>query len=94
VRFAGDGTFADEDLQPQDAPRSPSAVTNRRSMPGRSRLTEEQGLVGKTMLGAFAREPEGGGIEEVRVPVTLQNRKLLLGPIEFAELPPIEWPDR
>jgi hypothetical protein len=57
-------------------------------------LTAEQGEVGKTMLGAFAREPSDGGLKEVRLPVTLQNRKLSVGPLEFARLPAVEWPDR
>ncbi len=97
VRFRGDGTIAlDENLQPQGA--AGVAVSGYEpaidAMVAAGYMTAEQGSVGKKMLGAFAREPEGGGLEEVRVPVTLQNRKLLIGPIEFAELPPIEWPDR
>jgi hypothetical protein len=97
VRFAGDGTFAlDERLQPQGA----AAVTISGyeqaidAMVAAGYLTGEQGAVGKSMLAAFAREPAEGGLQEVRLPVTLQNRRLLMGPLEFAELPPIEWPDR
>lgn len=97
VRFAGDGTFAlDDELQPQGA--AGVAISGYEqaidAMVAAGYMTEEQGAIGKTMLGAFAREPEVGGLKEVRVPVTLQNRKLLVGPIEFVELPPIEWPDR
>lgn len=97
TRFEGDGTFAlDEQLQPQGAATvlingyEPALA----AMKDAGYLTEEQANIGTTMLDAFAREPEDGGLKEVRLPVTLQNRKLLVGPIEFARIPTIEWPDR
>lgn len=97
VRFEGDGTFAlDEELQPQGAAGVAISGYNEAvdAMVAAGAMTEDQAALSKKMLGAFAQTPEGGGLEEVRVPLTLQNRQLLLGPILFAEVPPIEWPDR
>lgn len=97
VRFAGDGTFAlDESLQPQGA--ASIAISGYEpaidALVASGYLTAEQGDIGKTMLAAFAREPSDGGLKEVRLPVTLQNRKLSVGPLEFAKLPVVEWSDR
>jgi hypothetical protein len=97
VRFEGDGTFAlDEALQPQGAAGVAISGYNEAvdAMVAAGAMTEDQAALSKKMLGAFAQAPEEGGLEEVRVPLTLQNRQLLLGPIKFVELPPIEWPDR
>jgi hypothetical protein len=97
VRFAGDGTFAlDEALQPQGAAGVAISGYDEAidAMVTAGYMTDEQAALSKKMLATFAQAPEGGGPEEVRVPVTLQNRTLLLGPIKFAEIPAIEWPDR
>lgn len=97
VRFEGDGTFAlDEALQPQGAAGVAISGYNEAvdAMVAAGVMTEDQATLSKKMLGAFAQEPEDGRLAEVRVPVTLQNRQLLLGPIKFMEIPRIEWPDR
>ncbi len=46
----------------------------------------------QAVLGLMARKPEGGGAPELKISVTMQDRKLYLGPIPLTTFEPVEWP--
>lgn len=54
-------------------------------------LGRGQALIARLALGALARTPEGGGRPEIEVAVSIQNRRLTVGPIPLLRLPRIDW---
>jgi hypothetical protein len=92
--LSGDGTLA---LDDQMRPLAASTVTLRGLDQTLDRLVDEklvpprEGGLAKAMVGALARPPEGGGPPEVKVPLTLQDGFLFLGPVRLMKLPPIKW---
>ena len=45
----------------------------------------------RTILGLMARTPEDGGAPVLKAPLTVQKRKLFVGPVRLAELPALVW---
>ena len=45
----------------------------------------------KGVIGMLSQSSAGG--EEVRVSVSVQNRKLSIGPLQLLEVPALEWPN-
>ena len=46
----------------------------------------------KTVMKALARKQGMPGAEELKVPLSLQDGWLYVGPVALAKLPPIRWP--
>ena len=46
----------------------------------------------KTVMKALARKQGMPGAEELKVPLSLQDGRLYVGPVALAKLPPIRWP--
>lgn len=91
---AGDGTIAlDQDMQPLAAgtlrvaglPETLDLLSNAGLIAG------GQATMAKLMFGAIAQTPAGGGRPEVKLPVTIQNSYVFIGPIKLAPLKPIDW---
>lgn len=92
--LAGDGTIAlDQEMRPLAA----AAVTLRGLGETLDRLVEagfvppREASLAQAVVVALARPPEGGGPPEVKVPITLQDGYLFLGPVRLVKLPPIDW---
>lgn len=90
----GDGTLAlDAALQPIGAMTARIAgyaeTIDRLTVAGK--MTRNQGLLAKVALAALARTPEGGGRPEIAVPVSIQDRVLVVGPVRLIRLPRIVW---
>lgn len=91
---AGDGTIAlDQDMQPLAA-----GTLRVAGLPETLDLLSNAGLIAggpatmaKLMFGAVAQTPAGGGRPEVKLPVTIQNSYVYIGPIKLAPLKPIDW---
>jgi len=45
----------------------------------------------RTILGLMAKTPEDGGAPVLKAPLSVQKRKLFVGPVRLAELPEIVW---
>jgi hypothetical protein len=84
----------DEQLQPMGAAtariagwsQALDALTRGGLLPARS------AMAAKAVLSLLARPPEGGGPEEVEVPLTDQDRTLSFGRIPLTKLPEVVWP--
>ena len=48
----------------------------------------------KLVLGALAKRPAGGGPRALSLPLSVQDRKLSVGPVPLMEIPEIRWPER
>jgi hypothetical protein len=54
-------------------------------------LQEEPARLARFMFAALAKTPPDGGRPQVKLPLTLQDGFLYLGPIRLAPVPPIDW---
>ncbi len=93
MRLSGDATLAlDGALQPVGAGTATvigfEALFDRLAATGR--LDRAQAMMGKTVLGLLAK-PTPDGALALTAPITLQDRRLTLGPVPIAEVPPIRW---
>ncbi|MDP6574185.1 MAG: DUF2125 domain-containing protein [Rhodospirillales bacterium] len=52
-----------------------------------------QALMAKVVLGVLAKRPPGGGAATLNAPLTIQDRRLYVGPVDLAEVPAIRWRD-
>ncbi|MDP6119882.1 MAG: DUF2125 domain-containing protein [Rhodospirillales bacterium] len=52
-----------------------------------------QALMAKVILGVLAKRPPGGGAATLNAPLTIQDRRLYVGPVDLAEVPAIRWRD-
>ena len=52
-----------------------------------------QAVMAKVVLGVFAKRPPGGGAATLNAPLTIQDRRLYVGPVDLAEVPAIRWRD-
>ena len=52
-----------------------------------------QAVMAKIVLGVFAKRPPGGGAATLNAPLTVQDRRLYVGPVDLAEVPAIRWRD-
>ena len=52
-----------------------------------------QAVMAKVILGVFAKRPPGGGAATLNAPLTIQDRRLYVGPVDLAEVPAIRWGD-
>ena len=93
LRLSGDATLAlDGALQPVASGTTTligfEYLFDRLAAIGR--LQRSQATMAKTALGLLAK-PTADGALALTVPVTLQDRRLTLGPFPIAEVPPIRW---
>lgn len=90
----GDATLAlDSTLQPlfagSFAVANPSQVLDKLVAAGM--LPAGTAMAAKLMFGALAATPPGGGQPQVKLPLTIQNGYLSMGPIKLAALRPLDW---
>ena len=95
LTVAGNGTVAlDEKLQPMGA----FTLKFTGFFAGVDALTK-QGVIkpadaslAKIVLGMLAKAPGGGGAPELSLPLTIQDQKLLAGPVTLMAMPEVTWP--
>lgn len=94
LRFAGDGTLAlDEALQPAGAfsARISGLDTLIDLLEQRGEIQSRQAAFARIALAVLMRAPGNGGPPEARIPVTIQNRVLSIGPVPLLELTAVNW---
>ncbi|MBT7760018.1 MAG: DUF2125 domain-containing protein, partial [Rhodospirillaceae bacterium] len=93
MKFDGDGTLAlDADLQPVGAMKA-RIKGYRELVDGLVRarqIRERDADMAKFVLNMVARATPGGE-NTVTVPVTIQDRRLFIGPASLMNLPRIDW---
>ena len=90
----GEGTLAlDRDLQPIGAftARIAGIAPAIDQLITAGLVRPDDGALAKVVLGVMAVVPPGGGPKRVSLPLTLQDRKLSVGPIALIRLPQIVW---
>lgn len=94
LRIAGEGTLAvDQALQPVGAFTAQIAGLDRliNLLEQNGNLPPQQAAIARIALAVLTRAPANGGPLEARVPVSIQNRQLSVGPIPLLRLPVIDW---
>lgn len=54
-------------------------------------VKHDEGRLAKAALGLFATSPAGGGPKQIEVPLTVQDRRLSVGPFPLLRIPPVHW---
>ena len=54
-------------------------------------MRRQQAAIARIALAVLTRAPANGGPPQARVPVSIQNRQLSIGPIPVLRLPVIAW---
>jgi len=49
------------------------------------------GNIAKMILGAMGKVPAGGGPKQIKVPISVQDQRLSVGPIPLMRMPAILW---
>ena len=91
---AGDGTLAlDQSMQPLAAGslRIAGLSETLDALTAEGLLQPDPAKLAKLMFAALARPPVEGGRPEVKLPLTIQNGFLYMGPLKLARLQPIDW---
>jgi hypothetical protein len=94
LQIAGDGTLAvDGALQPVGAFTAQIAGLDRlvNLLEKTGRMRAQQAAIARIALAVLTRAPANGGSPQARVPVSIQNRQLSIGPIPLLRLPVINW---
>ena len=94
LRIAGDGTLAvDDALQPVGAFTAQIAGLDRLIdlLEKSGQMRRQQAAIARIALAVLPRAPANGGPPQARVPVSIQNRQLSIGPIPVLRLPVIAW---
>ncbi len=92
--ISGDGTLAlDGELQPTGAMTLSvqGFVTVIDTLVARGVIRPGPAATTRTILGLMAKTPEEGGAPVLKAPLTVQKRRLFVGPVRLAELPAIAW---
>ena len=90
----GEGTLAlDNDLQPIGAftARIAGFQAAIDQLVAAGMVRPDDGKLAKVVLGVMAKVPKGGGPLQISLPLTLQDRKLSVGPLPLVRLPMINW---
>lgn len=90
----GEGTLAlDDALQPQAAfsTRIAGYAQTVDALVRAGLVPANAAFLTKLALGALAKTPDGGGAPRIEVPLTVQERKLYIGPVSLFTLPAIDW---
>ncbi|MDA0785803.1 MAG: DUF2125 domain-containing protein [Proteobacteria bacterium] len=94
LQIFGDGTLAvDDALQPVGAFTAQIAGIDRliNLLEQTGRMRPQQAAIARIALAVLTRAPANGGPPQARVPVSVQNRQLSIGPIPLLQLPVIDW---
>lgn len=94
MRLVGDGTLAlDAALQPEGAfsARISGLADVLTAMERASMIDARTAAIARITLAVLTRRSEDGGAPEARVPLTIQNRQLSIGPVALFKLPAITW---
>ncbi len=92
--ISGDGTLAlDGELQPTGAMTLSvhGFATVIDTLVARGVIRPGPAATARTILGLMAKMPEEGGAPVLKAPLTVQKRRLFVGPVRLAELPAITW---
>ncbi len=100
LKLRGDGTFAlDAAMQPEGA--MSATVSGHMALVDalikRGVIPSGQGRLVRIAMNALSRVPTGGGAAEMKIPLTIQEQTVTVGPflgfaaIPIAKLPHIEW---
>jgi hypothetical protein len=95
LTLTADGILAlDEANQPIGAfnARIVGAARTVDALRRRGLIEDMNAVAAKMALGLMARKPADGGEPVVEIPLTLQDRTLLAGPVAVAVIPEIRWP--
>lgn len=90
----GDGTLAlDRELQPMGAlsARVSGYSESLDALVGAGLIRPTAAAAATTVLNLIAKAPAEGEPSEAKVPITIQDRYLYVGPVGFFEIPPIRW---
>jgi len=94
LSLRGEGTVAlDGALQPVGAMTAKirgffEAVDALRA---RGMIRSKAASTAKIVLGVMAKKPPEGGAASLSLPLTVQDRKLYVGPVPFVDFPPVRW---
>lgn len=94
LRFAGDGTLAvDNALQPVGSFSARISGLDKLIdlLEQRGQLRKQQAAIARIAIAVLTRTPANGGPPEARVPVTIQDRMVSIGPVPLLQLDPIVW---
>ncbi|MEP4378747.1 MAG: DUF2125 domain-containing protein [Alphaproteobacteria bacterium] len=94
LQVVGDGTLAvDANLQPVGAFTAQIAGLDRLVdlLETTGRMRPQQAAIARIALAVLTRAPANGGSPQARVPVSIQDRQLSIGPITLLRLPVISW---
>ena len=94
LQIAGNGTLAvDDALQPIGAFTAQITGLDRlvTLLEKTGQMRPQQAAIARIALAVFTRAPANGGAPQARVPVSIQNRQLSVGPIPLIRLPVINW---
>jgi hypothetical protein len=96
LQAEADGSAAlDDALQPQGAltVRAWGVESAIDALVAGGAVRPREGAITKTVLHAMAKPGTASGIPpEVEIPLTIQDRKLFLGPVPVARIPIVVWP--
>ena len=90
----GDGTITlDQNLQPEGAFAASVIGFNPAidALVDMGLVKEPEGRLAKAALGLFAEVPPGGGPKKIDVPLTVQDRRLFIGPFPLIRVPRVHW---
>lgn len=54
-------------------------------------MRSRDAITAQLLLGVLAKRPEDGGPPTLNLPLTLQSRKLYVGPVTLTRLPEVDW---
>lgn len=94
LQIAGDGTLAvDDALQPVGAFTAQIAGLDRLVdlLEQTGRMRPQQAAIARIALAVLTRAPANGGPPQARVPVSIQDRQLSIGPVPLLRLPVVDW---
>ena len=94
LRFLGDGTFSlDSALQPEGAltAQISGLETLIDLLEARGQVRPQQAAIARIAIAVLTRVPSEGGPPAARVPVTIQNRVVSVGPVPLLTLEPVVW---
>lgn len=94
LRIAGDGTLAvDDKLQPIGAFTAQITGLDRLVdlLEQSGQMRRQQAAIARIALAVLTRAPANGGPPQARLPVSIQNQQLSVGPIPLLRVPVIAW---
>ncbi|MGB0571411.1 MAG: DUF2125 domain-containing protein [Alphaproteobacteria bacterium] len=94
LQITGEGALAvDDALQPIGAFTAQIAGLDRvvSLLEKTGQMRPQQATIARIALAVLTRAPANGGAPQARVPVSIQDRQLSIGPIPLLRLPTVHW---